>query len=203
MPRSESPVSNAAERPGRVHARCLLFAAATGSLLQIDADEVRLAGWARRGASLPAAPAPSGPEARISALERCGEALEAGFAAASGAGDLAAAEASHYCDTRAQVCALLSEEREAEAERLRASAAHGGAADAAAAEAAAKAAVDASGRALELWERSGSLLLGSPPETEGSLPDDWEEAAWEPEPGQGPPRHPSAGASSEPCLSLP
>ena len=122
MPRSESPVSNAAERPGRVHARCLLFAAATGSLLQIDADEVRLAGWARRGASLPAAPAPSGPEARISALERCGEALEAGFAAASGAGDLAAAEASHYCDTRAQVCALLSEEREAEAERLRASA---------------------------------------------------------------------------------
>jgi hypothetical protein len=164
---------------------CLMVATATGSLLQISSGEARLAGWARRGVSLPPPPpAPLTPEVRRAAPQLCATALDNGFAAAKVAG-APAEELSHLLDSRAQLATFISEELEAEAEALHTTRGPDAPHVDERALAAAAAALEEAERAVGLWDQAGGLLLTSSarPEVVGTLPDDWEAAAeWEPEP---------------------
>ena len=124
---------------------CLILATATGSLLQIDDAEIRLAGWARRGGTVPHEPSPMGSQVRLAALTLCADALAKGFAAASAAG-APGEERSHLRDTQAQVATLLSEECEAASSSS---------------PTALKQAVEAARHAVTCWEDAGALLLAS------------------------------------------
>ena len=132
---------------------CLMLATATGSLLQLDAEEARHAGWAQRGVALPrgAEASPLSAEDRYSGLQRAASALEKGHAAAAAA-DASADELSHLYDSRAQVATFMSEECEAELER--------GGVDAARA-AAAAAALEQAASAVAWWGAAGKAHLAS------------------------------------------